>query len=283
MKKVLITLALIVVIMATTFAFVGCNSQTTIGVQKDTTGHKYVTGDPDLMFDGYSNITVAPYSDGPLAVQALIKGNCDYVIIDNGPAKQMVAANEGKVKMIDIALTTEEYAFGVDKNQATLLTAVNELIAEMKADGRLAALYEKYENATDAELEAMTGIESATEDSSKDQLIVATNAEFAPFEYKIGNKFAGIDMEIAKLIADKLGQELVIKHMEFDAVVTSVGKHGVDIAMAGLTITETRKQAVTFSNTYYSGAYQVLIVKADDTTFDNCTTAAEIEAVLKAL
>ena len=69
--------------------------------------------------------------------------------------------------------------------------------------------------------------------------------------------------------------------MDFDAVVTSVGKNCVDIAMAGLSVTATRKQSVNFTDSYYSGAYQVLVVKADNTEFDNCTTKEQIESILK--
>lgn len=122
-------------------------------------------------------------------------------------------------------------------------------------------------------------VESATYDASKDQLVVATNAAFPPFEYKMGNKFAGIDMEIAKGFADYLGVEIVIMDMDFDAVVTSVGKNGVDIAMAGLTIDETRKESVNFTDSYYN-ASQVVIVKSGDTSLDGLTTAEEIDAVL---
>lgn len=125
----------------------------------------------------------------------------------------------------------------------------------------------------------INAVESATYDANKDQLVVATNAAFAPFEYKMGNKFAGIDMEIAKGFADFLGVELVIMDMEFDAVVTSVGKNGVDIGMAALTVNETRKQSVNFTDTYYN-ASQVVIVKDSDTSLDGKATAAEIDAVL---
>ena len=114
------------------------------------------------------------------------------------------------------------------------------------------------------------------------QLVVSTNAAFAPYEYKKGDQYCGIDMEIAKMIADKLGLELVIEDMDFDAVVTSVGKNGVDIAMAGLSVTETRKQSVNFSDAYYEGAYQVLLVKKSNTEFDACKTKADVEKILKA-
>lgn len=118
-------------------------------------------------------------------------------------------------------------------------------------------------------------------DPSK-QLVVATNANFAPFEYKEGSKFAGIDMEIAKHIADTLGLEIVIEDMDFDAVVTSVGKNNVDVAMAGLTVNEKRKESVNFTTSYYNAA-QMLIVPASCTDFDACTTADDVLAKLAEL
>ena len=111
---------------------------------------------------------------------------------------------------------------------------------------------------------------------------MTTNAEFEPFEYKDGDKYAGIDMEIAAYIAEKLDMELVIVDMEFESVVTSVGKNNIDVAMAGLTVNDTRKQSVDFTDSYYEAA-QMLIVPESETAFDDCETADEVLAVLKAL
>lgn len=177
-------------------------------------------------------------------------------------------------KVVDIELTSEEYAYGVDKNQPELLDQVNAFIEEIKEDGTFEEICNHYFG--DGEPAA---VESAKEDASKDQLIVATNAEFAPFEYMEGDKYYGIDMEIAKALADSLGKELVIVNMSFDAVCLSVGQSKCDIAMAGLTITEDRKEAVDFSDSYYNAA-QKLVVKSDNTEFDDCQTAADVEAVL---
>ena len=89
-------------------------------------------------------------------------------------------------------------------------------------------------------------------------------------------------MEIAALLAAELGKELVIKHMDFDSVCLAVGQGKCDIAMAGLTVSEEREEHVTFSEDYYT-ASQRIIVKSNDTTFANCKSAADIEAVLKNL
>jgi polar amino acid transport system substrate-binding protein len=91
------------------------------------------------------------------------------------------------------------------------------------------------------------------------QLVMATNAAFPPYEYKEGNTYKGIDIEIAQAIADKLGMELVIEDVEFGAVLSGVAEGKYDMGMAGITVTDERKQSMDFSNTYATGI-QVIIV-----------------------
>ena len=178
------------------------------------------------------------------------------------------------VKVIDIDLTQEEYAFGVDKTQPELLTQVNAFIAKIKGDGTFDEICNKYFGDG-----TPTAVKSAALDPSKDQLVVATNAAFEPFEYTVGEDYYGIDMEIAALLAAELGKELVISNMDFDSVCLSVGQQKCDIAMAGLTIKPDREEYVNFTDSYYE-ASQKLIVKGDDTTFDACADAAAVEAIL---
>lgn len=185
------------------------------------------------------------------------------------------ATSAAKVKVVDIELSSEEYAFGVDKKQPELKEKCNELLKEMKSSGELEEISNHFFG--DGEPVAVT---SAKQDNSKDQLVVATNSEFAPFEYKEGDKFYGIDMEIAKLLADKLGKELVIVDMAFDAVLLSVQQQKADIGMAGLTVTEERAKQVDFSDPYYNAA-QKIICKADDKTFDNCKTKEDVDKILQ--
>ncbi len=188
---------------------------------------------------------------------------------------ETTAAATTAVKVIDINLTEEEYAFGVDKNQPELLAKVNAFIEKIMNDGTFDAICNNYFG--DGEPVAVV---SAELDETKDQLVVATNAAFEPFEYKLGENYYGIDMEIAALLAKELNMELVISNMDFDAVCLSVGQGKADIAMAGLTVKEDRKEHVDFSTPYYQ-ASQKLIVKGDDTTFDACTDVAGVEAILR--
>lgn len=177
-------------------------------------------------------------------------------------------------KVIEMELTMEEYAFGVDKTQPELLEDVNAFISKIKEDGTLDEICDRYFG--DGEPVA---VESAKLDETKDQLVVATNAAFEPFEYTKGDKYYGIDMEIAALLAEELGKELVINNMDFDAVCLSVGQQKCDIAMAGLTINEEREEYVTFTESYYS-ASQKLIVPSTNTDFDACKSADEVAELL---
>lgn len=192
----------------------------------------------------------------------------------NDSGKGSDAGSAKTAKVIDVDLTSEEYAFGVDKSQPELLDQVNAFIAKIQEDGTLDEIFDKYFGGGEP-----TPVESAALDESKDQLVVATNAAFEPFEYMQGENYVGIDMEIASLLAEELNKELVIQNMDFDAVCLSVGQQKCDIAMAGLTVSEERKEYVTFSDTYYQ-ASQRLIVPSDDTAFDDMTDADSVSAAL---
>ena len=182
-----------------------------------------------------------------------------------------------EVKVIDIKLTDEDYAFGVKKGDPELLEKVNEYVKQIKEDGTLGKICDKYFGDGKPE-----GIDAGKVDSSKDQLVVATNAAFEPFEYKQGDKFYGIDMEVAAGLAKYLNKELVIVDMSFDAVCLSVSQGKADIAMAGLTIKPEREEFVTFSDSYYA-ASQKVVTLTSDTTFDSCKTADDVVAVIKGM
>ena len=184
------------------------------------------------------------------------------------------ASSGNAVKVIDIPLTVEEYAYAVKKGDAELLADVNAFLAEIKSNGKFDEVLNRYfGDGTPA------GATSAVKGASANQLVVATNAGFEPFEYKKGDTYYGIDMEIMGMFAEYKGLELVIDNMEFESVCTSVAEGMCDVAAAGLTVNDKRKETLDFSESYYNAA-QVLIVKSSDTTFDACKTAEEVEAIL---
>ena len=104
----------------------------------------------------------------------------------------------------------------------------------------------------------------------KGKLIMSTNAEFPPYEMTTDDGgFAGIDIEIAQAIADKLGLELVIDDMDFDGALLAVQQGKSDIVMAGVTVNEKRQKVMDFSNTYATGVQVVIVKEGSDVTMDN--------------
>ncbi len=111
---------------------------------------------------------------------------------------------------------------------------------------------------TEAPAESSAEVKTVTEGV----LTMGTNAAFPPYEFYEGEEIVGIDAEIAGLLAEKLGLKLEIMDMDFSAIVTSVQTGGVDIGLAGMTVTEERLENVNFTNSYATGV-QVIIVKED--------------------
>jgi polar amino acid transport system substrate-binding protein len=180
-----------------------------------------------------------------------------------------------KVKVMkDIMLTEEDYAFAIAKENTTLLEQVNGMLATWEEDGSLDALINSYFDS-----KVTFSYENKTSTPKDGDFIMATNAAFPPFEYKKGSAFTGVDVQIAYNIAQELGKTLFVADMEFDSIIASVKGGESDIGMAGMTVNETRLQQVNFATPYYSSA-QVITVLASDTTFDNCKTAADVEAIL---
>ena len=106
-----------------------------IGTQRGTTGYIYCS-------DDFGDENVVAYDDGLTAVQALNNGQVDAVVIDNAPAKEFIAANPG-LKILDTSYAEEDYAIGMAKN-SPLEDAVNSVLEELKADGTLQAIVDKY-------------------------------------------------------------------------------------------------------------------------------------------
>ena len=99
-----------------------------------------------------------------------------------------------------------------------------------------------------------------------DEIIVQTNAFFAPFEYYVGEEIVGVDVEIMNMVGEKLGKKITFKNVEFAAIIDNVKEGKVcDAGAAGITITDERKEKVDFSIPYYTSV-QYVIFAADDTT-----------------
>ena len=107
-----------------------------IGTQRGTTGNIYTS-------DDYGDDHVTAYDNGASAVQALLNGQVDCVVIDSAPAEAFVASNAG-LTILDTEYVTENYAIGVNKDNTALLDAINQALAELTADGTVQAIVDKY-------------------------------------------------------------------------------------------------------------------------------------------
>lgn len=106
------------------------------------------------------------------------------------------------------------------------------------------------------------GNEAAGTEAAGGTLVMATNAEFPPYEYREGDNVVGIDVEIGEAIAKSMGMELKVEDMAFDSIIVAVDAGKADLGLAGLTVTEDRLMNVNFSDPYTT-ATQVVIVKDD--------------------
>ena len=187
-----------------------------------------------------------------------------------------------KVKLIDIKLTDEEYAYLFKKGNTALRDDFNAYLAEIKENGTFQAILDKYFSGTGEKVGVTPGDLNAVNDENT--FVVVTNCPFAPFEY-IGTdgKLYGIDIEIAKGYAEARGLTLVIKNLpQFDPIFEQVSADYADVGMAGITISANRLELYEFSTAYYN-ASQKIIVPASCTDFDECVTAEDVENVLKGL
>ena len=109
------------------------------------------------------------------------------------------------------------------------------------------------------------GTEAAAE-AEGGTLVMATNAEFPPYEYYEGGEIVGIDVEIAQAVADHLGMTLEVEDMAFDSVIPAVDSGKADLGAAGLTITEDRQAFVDFSDTYAKAVQSIIVAEGSDIT-----------------
>ena len=214
----------------------------------------------DLLGDKKTELltTYEKYVD---AIASLRQGKIRAVVMDELPAKRFLSEVKG-LTIMDEALSEESYAIGFKKGSAELLGQVNKALSELKADGTLAAIFDKYLNG-DVGAISPEGID-LNKGAKGGRLIVGTEAGFAPYELKVGSGYIGIDIEMCAAIAKKLGRELVIENMNFDALPMAVSTGKVDMICAGITVTEERKENMDFSDNYVDGARQVAVVRADD-------------------
>lgn len=185
----------------------------TIGVQLGTTG--------DIYAEDVKDAKVEKYNKGADAVQALKQGKIDAVIIDAEPAKVFVEKNDD-LEILDEPFAEEEYAIAMKLDNTELQTAINGALKELKADGTLDAIKANYVGKNPYK---------SPDNVSRDKgtLVMATNAEFPPYESKENDKVVGIDADMMQAVCDKLGYELKIDDMAFDSIISAVQSGKADV------------------------------------------------------
>lgn len=229
----------------------------TIGVQIGTTGDTYATELEEEPEEGKEAAKIERYDAGADAVNALKQGKVDCVIIDNEPAKVFVSKNDD-LQILSDPFTDEDYAIAVKKGNTELVEKINNALAELESDGTLKKIVDNY---IGDDTKGSFKYESPA-DVSRDNgtLVMATNANFPPYEMIENGAVVGIDPDIMQAVCDKLGMKLEIEDMKFEAIIAAIQSGKADVGAAGMTVTEDRLENVDFTNSYAKGV-QVIITR----------------------
>lgn len=195
------------------------------------------------------------------------------VVVLTAPFVLSACSAKAKVKIVDFKLTSEEYAFCVNHVNAYMLEQANDFLIEIKSNGTFNKIISRYFGKGTPQ-----GVKSAPQ-NAENAIVVATCADFPPFEYKEGDTYFGVDIEIASAFAKYLGKRLVIKNVAFESLFYEVQMGHVDIAISAISVVEARKNIVDFTNSYYM-AGQVIMTRANDNRFDGCGSAQEVKNLL---
>ncbi len=160
-----------------------------------------------------------------------------------------------KLKILDTEYTNENYAICIAKENTELLDKVNAALDTLQENGTAQAIIDKYISDVPNDLQFQQDVEG------KEELHMATNAFFPPYEYYENDTVVGIDPEMAAAIADVLDMKLVIDDMDFDAILPAVTSGKADIGMAGMTVTPDREESVNFSKPYANGILSVIVTE----------------------
>ena len=222
----------------------------TVGVQQGTTGDELASAEVE------QDSQMKRYPKGSSAVQALKTGKIDCVVIDAEPAAKFIEKNDD-LEIIDGIFEDEQYAMCLKKGNTELLDKMNAALEELTADGTVAKIIGNYIGDDTGSYQYES---PADADYSNGTLVMATNAEFEPYEYRAGDEVVGIDVDLSRAICDKMGYELKVEDMEFDSIIPAIEAGKADFGAAGMTVTPARQENADFTDTY-ANASQVVIVR----------------------
>ena len=207
------------------------------------TGSEYDT----ILKNTIKNATPAYYNSYSDEISALKSGKIDAFLTDEPLAKEILKNNEG-LKILNEKLTIDSYAFAINPQKNNLKEEIDKIILEMKDDGILIKLEEKWFGDNE-EVKKLEEYDYKYTDTIK----FATVSGSAPFAYMKNNKIVGYDIDVINYIGYKLGYKIEIVEMAFEGMIAALVSAKVDIAGCSIIVTEERKKMVLFSEPNYTG------------------------------
>ena len=237
----------------------------TVGVKNGTAAQRFL----ESIKDKYG-FTIKTFDTGDLMNNSLSTGAVN-AIMDDKPVIEY-AINQGQDLSINMdGEAVGSFAFGVKKGSKYeyLVTEFNEALAQMKKDGSLEKIINKWTNSskTSSQVTSLTSTTSAGQKATpvKSKYVIASDSSFAPFVFQnSSNQYTGIDMDLIKAIAKDQGFEIEITNPGFDAAINAVQSGQADGMIAGMSVTDARKETFDFSDSYYT-ANTILGVKESST------------------
>ena len=237
----------------------------TVGVKNGTAAQRFL----ESIKDKYG-FTIKTFDTGDLMNNSLSTGAVN-AIMDDKPVIEY-AINQGQDLSINMdGEAVGSFAFGVKKGSKYeyLVTEFNEALAQMKKDGSLDQIINKWTNSskTSSQVTSLTSTTSAGQKATpvKSKYVIASDSSFAPFVFQnSSNQYTGIDMDLIKAIAKDQGFEIEITNPGFDAAINAVQSGQADGMIAGMSVTDARKETFDFSDSYYT-ANTILGVKESST------------------
>ena len=237
----------------------------TVGVKNGTAAQRFL----ESIKDKYG-FTIKTFDTGDLMNNSLSTGAVN-AIMDDKPVIEY-AINQGQDLSINMdGEAVGSFAFGVKKGSKYeyLVTEFNEALAQMKKDGSLDKIINKWTSSskTSSQVTSLTSTTSAGQKATpvKSKYVIASDSSFAPFVFQnSSNQYTGIDMDLIKAIAKNQGFEIEITNPGFDAAINAVQSGQADGMIAGMSVTDARKETFDFSDSYYT-ANTILGVKESST------------------
>lgn len=224
-----------------------------VGVIEGTTAEIYASD----FGDDSTKIQVEKFPTLAETVDALLEGKIDAVLTDDAPAKVFADKNPS-LRILNEVFKEESYAGVVAKKNMGLLDSINIALIQMRAMGVYDSIFDSY-------IGGQIKYSVPQDSVSGPVLKVATNAEFPPFEFRSAEKgVVGIDIEIARYVANYLERPVEIIDMDFDHIIDSVRSGTVDLGLAAFSVTEEREQLINFTDHYATSKIVVMVRSGEE-------------------